>query len=226
VLLPWLLVLGAAGAVVALVTTGALDRFTTPPDSVSSTASRGGTINVAIEPADAQLFVYVGRGPARAEGLAVGSPHEFVVLDEGLAPSRAAVPKGATWVHAEDAPLYELAVQAQPAPSKDTPLALGDPLPSAGEVDTTTIGTVRIITNPPGAKVYRFVGTGPALSLPVDSIDEGQELLVFHPQRGTRREVIGPSDWRTLEGKGAYEASLDVALPEAPSVEVADPADD
>jgi hypothetical protein len=75
---------------------------------------------------------------------------------------------------------------------------------------------VRIITNPQGAKVYRFIGVGPTVKIPAASIHEGQEILVYHPQHETRRAVIGPSDWQAGQGQGAYGASLEVQLPALP----------
>jgi hypothetical protein len=74
-----------------------------------------------------------------------------------------------------------------------------------------------VITNPPGAKVYRFVGVGPAAQIPAASIHEGQEVLVYRPGHETRRAVIGPSDWEQAAGADSYGATMSVHLPALPS---------
>jgi len=221
---PWLLLLGAAIGVYALVTTGVLDRFaqSTPPAVSEAPPAQSGTIEVTVAPADSQIFVFVGRGPARVGALSLAGPHEFVVFDRGLEPSRAAVPIDATWATTSDGALYELAVQARPSDGSSELLGLGAPLTNPASSEGQS-GTVRVITNPPGAKVYRFVGVGPNAEIPADSIHEGQEVLVYHPGHSARRAVIGPSDWRVNPGQTGYTASLDVALPPLPSVGVADP---
>jgi len=201
--------LGAFG-VYTLVTTGTFDALL---QRATPAAAPAGVINVTVTPADAQIFIFVGRGPALAPDLPVGAAHEFVVFDRGLRPSRAVVPKGATWTETENGPLYELAVQTQPVATPADALDLGDPQiePTAAEAGAS--GTVRIITNPQGAKVYRFVGVGPSVQIRAASIQEGQEVLVYHPEYETRRVVIGPSDWQAGEGRGTYRASLEVRLP-------------
>jgi hypothetical protein len=207
----WLLAAGLGLGAYAVMATGTLDSLLqteTPAPAV------GGTIDVTVNPADAQIFVFIGRGPAVVEGLAVDSAHEFIVFDQGLRPSRAIVPKGATWATSESGPLYELAVQAQPAEPSGGSSDLGAPQTEAGASTAGATGAVRVITNPPRAKVYRFVGPGPSAEISVSSIHEGQEVLVFHPGHETRRAVIGPSDWEKTAG--GHGASLSVELPALP----------
>lgn len=196
----------------ALFVTGSLDAFLQPAAPVTTPAP-GGVIDVTVTPSDAQIFVFVGRGPAVAPGLSIDGAHEFIVFDHGLRPSRASVPEGAAWTATDDGLLYELAVQAQVATTPSDALDLGTPVAEPASGDAARSGTIRVITNPPGAKVYRFVGAGPAARIHVASIHEGQELLVYHPGHETRRAVIGPSDWQAAEGQGAYGASLEVQLP-------------
>jgi len=219
---PWLLVLGGAIGVYALGTTGVLDRFVrSAPPRASEAPPQSGTIEVAVAPADSQIFIFVGRGPAVVEGLSLVGPHEFVIFDHGLEPSRGVVPKDATWATTDEGARYELAVQAQPLDGLSEPRGLGAPLtpsPPSGEQR----GSVRVITNPPGAKVYRFVGVGPRVEIPAASIHEGQEIFVYHPERSSSRSVIFPSDWRVAPGQTNYTASLDVALPPLPSTGVPD----
>jgi hypothetical protein len=195
----------------ALASTGALDTLLR-----SAAPAPSGIIDVVVAPADAQIFVFVGRGPAVASGLAVDATHEFIVFDRGLRPSRAMVPEGATWTTTEHGSLYELAVQAQAVTAPTDALDFGSPAATPAAAEAGDSGTIRIITNPPGAKVYRFIGLGPTVKIAAASIHEGQEVLVYHPEHETRRAVIGPSDWLAGEGQGTHSASLEVQLPEVP----------
>ncbi|MGB8332844.1 MAG: hypothetical protein WCE62_22150 [Polyangiales bacterium] len=213
----WVLAAGLGLGAYALARTPAL-RSVLDSGTPRAAPVPGGLIEVNVSPADAQIFVFVGRGPALASGLPVDGAHEFVVFDRGLRPSRGVVPKGASWTSTEQGFLYELAVQAQPAGTASDALDLGRPeaLPASAD-EKGRLGTVRVITNPQGAKVYRFVGLGPRTLIRASSIQEGQEILVYHPEHETRRAVIGPSDWQPGADQGAYEASLEVELPPLPA---------
>ena len=213
--------LGAYG----LVATGALDALLQPTATAPAPAPRG-LIEVRVTPADAQIFVFVGRGPAIARDLPVDGAHEFVIFDQGLQPSRAQIAADAPWAETESGPLYELAVQARPTdtPSEASALGAAQTSPS-GETDSAR-GAVRVITNPPGAKVYRFVGLGPEAEISVASIHEGQEVLVYHPEHEIRRAVVGPSDWVRGAEAGVHGASLEVQLPPKPRSVAAEPVED
>jgi hypothetical protein len=220
-----LLVAAIGVGVYALIASGALDPFLQPPAPAVELAPTG-VIDVAVTPADAQIFVFVGRGPALVQDMPVAGPHEFLVFDRGLHPSRAIVPAGATWSKTDNGLLYELAVQAQAVGAPSDALDLGSPQTEPASADSRDTGTVRVITNPQGAKVYRFVGVGPTANIPATSIHEGQEILVYHPEHETRRAVIGPSDWQAPEGQGSYSASLEVELPALPGSSVPEASED
>lgn len=221
---PWLLALAVVGVVGVLIADGGLRGVEN--SAVAPAAPTVGTIALTVDPPDSQVFVFVGRGPAIARGLAPGAAHEFVVFDRGLDPSRTMVPANATWETTDDGLRYELAVQAQPLQTDDRGLDLGLPLSEPTKAEAAT-GYVRVVTNPPGAKVYRFVGTGPSVAIPVSSIHEGHELLIFHPDRAPQRAVIGPSDWRPGSGAAAdHRAELEATLPPRASEGVADSRDD
>ncbi|MFA9471984.1 MAG: hypothetical protein ACERNK_15545 [Deltaproteobacteria bacterium] len=219
----WLLAAGLGLGAYAFVATGALDAVLQP---AALAPAPSGIIAVAVTPADAQIFVFVGRGPAVASGLPAGGAHEFILFDHGLRPSRAVVPEGATWTTTEQGSLYELAVQAQAAPASTDALDLGSPETTPASTGAGDSGTIRIITNPQGAKVYRFIGVGPTAQIPAASIHEGQEILVYHPEHETRRAVIGPSDWEAGEREGAHRASLEVQLPALPGLAVPEALED
>jgi len=221
----WLLAAGLGLGAYALHATGTLDALMQPsaPTPVSVV---GGTIDVTVTPPDAQIFQFIGRGPAVAEDLPVGSAHEFIVFDQGLRPSRAIVQQGAAWAVTDSGPLYELAVQAQPAEASAAATDLGVPQAASSPSDEGPTGTIRVITNPPAAKVYRFVGIGPTTQIRVASIQEGQEVLVYRPGHETRRAVIGPSDWQQGPGVDSKVATLLVELPVLPTSTVAEAPED
>jgi hypothetical protein len=199
----------------ALISTGTLDALLRPAPAPAASVTPG-IIDVTVTPSDAQVFVFVGRGPAIAMGLAVGADHEFIVLDRGLHPSRATVPRGASWATSDDGLIYELAIQAEAVADPADELDFGDARTTPTSVATAEKARVRVITNPPGAKVYRYVGVGPSVRIPAASIHEGQEILVFHPEHETRRAVIGPSDWQVAQGQTVQSAALHVELPALP----------
>ena len=196
----------------ALIATGTLERLVQALGPGSKPAPAG-TIDVTVTPEDAQIFVYVGRGPAVAHGMAVPSAHEFIVFDEGLKPSRAIVPQDATWTTTDGGPLYELAVQAHVLGDPSDVFDLGAPQVEASPDTRGGTGTIRVITNPPGAKVYRYIGAGPSARIRVPSIHEGQEVLVHREAFETTRAVIGPSDWKVTAGESTHRATLRVELP-------------
>ena len=221
----WLLAAGLGLGAYALHATGTLDALMQPSTPTPVSVS-GGTIDVTVTPPDAQIFQFIGRGPAVAEALPVGSAHEFIVFDQGLRPSRAIVQQGAAWAVTDSGPLYELAVQAQPAEASAAPTDLGVPQAASSPSDEGPTGTIRVITNPPAAKVYRFVGIGPTTQIRVASIQEGQEVLVYRPGHETRRAVIGPSDWQRGPGVDSQVATLRVELPVLPTSTVAEAPED
>jgi hypothetical protein len=221
----WLLAAALGLGAYALVMTGTLDALLRPAAPVAAPAPSG-VIDVTVTPGDAQIFVFVGRGPAVASGLPVDGAHEFIVFDRGLRPSRAIVPEGAIWTTTEHGSLYELAVQAQAAAAPTAAVGFGHPTTKPASVEAGDSGTIRIITNPQGAKVYRFIGVGPTAQIPAASIHEGQEILVYHPEYETRRAVIGPSDWQAGEGEGTYSAGLEVQLPALPGSAVPEALED
>ena len=219
----WILVAALGLGLYGLIASGAIQRALAPVAPAAVPAPPG-SIEVTVSPADAQVFVFVGRGPVVAESLPVGSAHEFIVFGDGLRPTRAAVPEGASWGASEGEPLYELAVQPQRAEADTDAIDLGQPLTTPSPDAGSSLGSVRVVTNPPGAKVYRFLGVGPSAVLSVGSIHEGQEVLVHHPAHETRRAVIGPSDWE--QGTDGYRARLTVDLPALPVSAPSQPVED
>ncbi len=153
----------------------------------------GGDLRVTA-PEDAQILLYLGRGPATAEYLPVGVAHELVVIADEGGVSRSVVPADAQWEQDGDTPRYELAMQVQRGEGEGVELGATELSPDAMGTPTGSLGTVRVVTNPPGAKVYLLIGFGEAFveDLP---IADAHELLIETPDGEPERVVIGPSDW-------------------------------
>ncbi len=142
---------------------------------------------------DAQILLFLGRGPATAEYLPVGVAHELVVISDGGV-SRSVVPANAQWEQDGETPRYELAMQVREGEGEALDLGETELSPEAMGTPTGSLGTVRVVTNPPGAKVYLLIGFGEAFveDLPTDA---AHELLVDTPEGEPERIVVGPSDW-------------------------------
>jgi hypothetical protein len=175
------------------------------PDEASaidpSVAGTHGRLFVEVDPPDAQVLLLVGRGPVTVPDLAVGVAHEFVAIAEGSLPSRAVVPSGGAWHReGEGAPRYELAMQVGEPSRHARELDIGaSKLPPDRGTPSGERGAVRVITNPPGASVYRMVGHGPRVV--VEGLDPGeaQQILVYHEARKPERRTLAPAEW-AVEG--------------------------
>jgi hypothetical protein len=171
-----------------------------------------GDLVVEAKPAKAQVLLFVGRGPTEAEKLPLGVAHEFVAIADGKTPTRAVVPKDAQWSSDEEPPRYELAMQTGDEPMEFESLTLGDSkLPQNPGKPSGKRGTVRIVTNPPGAKVYLLIGFSPKATVRDIAADEAHELLIVRDGYEPKRVVVGPSDWRKTN-EGGRRATIEVAL--------------
>jgi len=164
-----------------------------------------GTLDVESTPSRAQVFLFVGRGPVVVEDLPVGVAHEFVVIADGHRPQRVIVPADAAYEPHEQSSRYELAAQVGPAlePGDDPEaIDLGPSLMPAAPGTAGDLASVRVITNPPGAKVYMLVGFTPDVHVENLSAREATELLIWAAGHRLERVVVGPSDW---QGEGSEQ---------------------
>lgn len=161
-------------------------------------AARRGDLVVEIVPPRAQVFLLVGRGPAVAGDLPVGVAQEFLAVADGRAPGRAVVPPAAEWPDEGDGPRYELAIQAGPQTPGGTADVGESGLPRDPGRPGSTLGSVRVVTNPPGAKVYQLVGFAPEVRIRDLPVDDTHELLVARDGWRPRRVVVEPSRWEPL----------------------------
>jgi hypothetical protein len=230
--LPWVLafvaILAATAAALALMRPDLVDavlgRPPAPPEPTGPTPEeqaralrehRGqwGTLTIRANPGESQVLMRIGPGPAVADELPVGVAHEFVVIAEGRRPTRAVVPPGAEWPAAEGSPRYELAVQAGDDEMEEDALDLGPTrlTPDVG-APSGAFGSVRVITNPPGAQVYLLIGFSPVVTIENMRTDEPVELLVYHEGFPVARETVAPSAWET-DADGAKHARITIVLP-------------
>ncbi len=174
-----------------------------------------GTLEVESTPPEAQAFLFVGRGPSIVEDLPVGVAHEFIVFADGHRPQRVIVPADARYEDTPDGPRYELAAQVGAALAADEdPLAvdLGPSLMPSTPGTPGDLGSVRIITNPPGAKVFMLIGFTPDVRVENLATREATELLLWLEGHRLERVVVGPSDW---QGEGSdQEAHIRATLTE------------
>ncbi len=229
--LPWILafaaVLAATAAAVALTRPDLVDSMLgrpppPPPDTgpteedrermLAEHRARWGTLTVTVQPEDAQVLMYVGRGPAEAVEIPLGAANEFVAIADGRAPARAVLPADAEWTSGEDGSRYDLAMQV---PNDEMPadaLALGETLMRGIDLGAPSgaVGTVRVITNPPGAKVYLLVGFSPRVIVQNIPVDEAVEILAWHEGHPIARAVVAPSDW--VDGPEGKTAELSITL--------------
>jgi hypothetical protein len=169
---------------------------------------RFGHLTLHVEPARAQVLRYVGRGPATVDHLPIGVAHEFVAIADGRLPSRAVIPADAEW-SSEGGGRYELAMQTGESSRHARELELGDSkLPREMGQATGTLGTVRVITTPPGAKVYHLIGFAPRVEAENLDTTRAHDLLIYREGHEPQRLIVGPSDWEPVEGRSVAEVTV------------------
>jgi hypothetical protein len=181
-----------------------------PMAATSKPARAGGTLQVSSDPGRAQVFLFIGNGPATATDLPMGVAQEFVAMAEGYAPTRALVPEDAQWEETSGSePRYELAMQATKLVSAEKTLELGPTLlPREVGTPTGRLGSVRVITTPKSAKVYQLIGFTPDVRVENLPVDAGYEVLVYLPGYGLQTRRVEPGDFRDQEGQRVAELSV------------------
>jgi hypothetical protein len=175
---------------------------------------RVGELRVDSTPEPAQVLMFVGRGPASVSKLPVGVAQEFVALAPGFAPSRAVVPEDAQWQQEGGELRYELALQLAEARARHAEQDLGATrLGSDVGSAKGPLGTVRIITSPPGAKVYQLIGFTPDVRVQNMPIATPIELLVYWP--GTAPVELSAAEADFKPGEGGLVAQLHATQPSA-----------
>lgn len=157
-----------------------------PPEPIAPEPVLGELVLSLDEGTDVALFV--GRAPARVEGIRPGAALSFLV-DDGEHRSFAHVPANADWPQLNGVPTYELGVVLDGTASDDS--TSSDDLAAAGE----GAGCVRVVSSPPGAKVFQVMGSAPEVRLEGLQRDELMELVIYGADQEDRREFINAARW-------------------------------
>jgi hypothetical protein len=186
------------------------------PPKVIVKRPAGGDLVVRVATERAQILRLVGRGPVSVPYLPLGVAHEFVAIADGLVPARLLIPANAEWEATPDGRRYEAAMQlGTPGPGQSA-LELGETLlPQDVGSPSTTLGTVRIVTTPRGAKVYQVIGFAPEALMEQLPVEATQELLVFRKGYAPELRVIGPGDYVEVPGGGGRRRA-DIAVTLSP----------
>ncbi|MFI5306555.1 MAG: hypothetical protein ACHQ53_04330 [Polyangiales bacterium] len=173
-----------------------------------------GELRVSSTPDRAQVLMLVGTAPAVVTKLPLGVAYEFVALAPGYAPSRAVVPAAAEWQMEAGEPRYELALQLGDATAHHGQDNLG-PTRLSGDMGSpkAQLGSVRVITSPPGAKVYQLIGFTPDARVENIEISAPIDLLVYLEGAAPVALHATEADFKP-EGAGLV-ASFSASLPDA-----------
>ena len=176
-----------------------------------------GDLRVSSQPAQAQVLLLIGKGPALATDIPLGVAQEFVALSPGYAPARALLPSDAQWDELDGQPRYELAMQAKPvSETRRSETALGATmLPHSVGTPQGRLGSVRVVTTPRGAKVYQLIGFTPDVRVENLPLDRSYEVLIYFEGRPLVTRQIEPADFRDQAGKRV--AALELELPKPAS---------
>lgn len=175
----------------------------------------GGDLAVRVATDRAQILRLVGRGPVSVPHLPLGVAHEFVAVAEGFTPARLLIPPNAEWEATPDGQRFEAAMQLG-KPAEEGAMELGETLlPQDVGSPSTTLGTVRIVTTPRGAKVYQVIGFAPEAVVEQLPLEASQEILVYREGFAPELRAIGPSDYADVGGR--KRAEVEVTLAPAPA---------
>ena len=182
-----------------------------PKPAVHAAKRQVGELLVNSEPARAQVFLFIGPAPALATDLPLGVAQEFVALAEGYTPARAVVPADAHWEETSGQPRYELAMQATHSNVELAKQSLGKSLlPQDVGTPQARVGSVRVVTTPPGAKVYQLIGFTPDVRVENLPLDQSYEVLVYSEGKPIVSRQLTAADFAEHDGKRL--ATLDVAF--------------
>ena len=185
--------------------------------SVGTLPAGLGDLTIRCPGVQAQVFLFVGRSPAVASALPTGRAQEFLAIVDGRGAARAVVPADARWTPGASGLQYDLAMEVPMAAADPMQAGFGATLLSRDSLGVTSgeLGTIRVVTAPPAAKVFRLVGFTPEARVSQVSTDAALEVLVYLEGSPVERRVVGPSDWVVSEGQ-TPQAVLDVGFASDP----------
>ena len=146
-----------------------------------------GTFILRVATEGAEVFRFVGRAPVSIEALAVRETHEILAVVEDRPILRHRITPTDGWNNAEPATL-ELALQV---PEEEREFDESE----VAQSDDARVGTLRVITDPAGAKVFHRAGSGPEVRFDELPMDQPFELLVIAEGHQPQREIVTASQW-------------------------------
>jgi len=191
-------------------------KATKPTPSVpeqAPTAATVGQIKLTIAPPQAQALLFVGKAPVEVPQVAVGTMHEFVATLPAHHAARVFIAPDVAWQTDSGSPRYEVALQLEPG----VDASLGESKLLGKKVVSSVgsgYGTVRAVTTPPGALIYRLVGFGPEVQLDDVSLGRPYEILIAHQGFSTRTLLVTQEDFK--QGNGKHLAHFSIQLEPLP----------
>ncbi|MEM9073844.1 MAG: serine/threonine-protein kinase [Myxococcota bacterium] len=147
-----------------------------------------GELRLHVAPEGARVLLFVGRAPIDVENVAQGQRHYIMAAQDNGANRWGQVPAEGEWTDGQ----YELAI-AFPEEGEDEDdgtVADMEPSPSA-----SGDGRIRVVTQPPGAKVYRFAGIAPEITIGGVDPETMIEVLVTLEGYESHRALVTSSEW-------------------------------
>lgn len=148
-----------------------------------------GSVVLRVATEGAEVFRFVGRAPVSIEDLAVRETHQVLAAVEERPFLRHEVRSTDGW-NAEDPARLELALSV---PEEEVDASEREP---AEPSDDSRRGTLRIVTDPVGAKIFHLVGTAPEVTFDDLPMDEPFEALIVAPGHEPHREIVTASQWQ------------------------------
>jgi hypothetical protein len=174
-------------------------------------APRAGDLIISVMTERAQILRFVGLGPLTIEHLPTGVAHELVAIADHAA-TRVLIPKDAEWEQTKEGPRYEVAMQAGTSRAKEATLDLGETLlPADVGQPSGSLGSLRVVTTPRGARVYQVIGFAPEATIHDVALDRSEELLIY--KRGFKPETrtVTPSDFADEGGRRTARVKVTLA---------------
>jgi hypothetical protein len=167
---------------------------------------KSGRIAVESEPAEAAVWMLLGRTPLETEPFSASMVHELRLELDGYAPQDVRV-AGTHWRGEEDSPHAEVSARLAPG-TPERPLPAYPPEPSAEAMQGLREGqgSIHVTSEPPGAQVWLLVGITPGVEI-MATAGADYELEVVKDGYLPGIVVVRAADWQKA-GDQSVERSV------------------